>query len=150
MSRRGGQVTFIRGGIVTEEFVWTQELESGHDEIDQLHQMIMSRINHLMRDIDNASSEVFQESYSELISFIIRHYTIEEDILSELGYPDLEEHEKDHAIHIERLTDSAISEINHQDIDIEKSVQTLQQLCKDHIEKDREFFPFLRQRTSRG
>lgn len=83
--------------IKREKIKWKSEWNSGDIEIDKQNQEILELLNNLM---DISSIEMnFEKTIDQLdvlIKNIVKHYSYEEEILSNIGYKDYDKHCKIH------------------------------------------------------
>jgi diguanylate cyclase (GGDEF)-like protein/hemerythrin-like metal-binding protein/PAS domain S-box-containing protein len=83
--------------IKREKIEWKSEWDSGDIEIDKQNQEILELLNNLM---DMSSIEMnFEKTINQLdilIKNIVKHYSYEEEILSNIGYKDYDKHCKIH------------------------------------------------------
>ncbi len=80
---------------------WSENLNIGNANIDEQHQMLVNIVNHY---IDAVNDEKEQEEVKNILlklrDYTLQHFSAEEEFMQELGYPELEQHKKDH----EKLT----------------------------------------------
>jgi hemerythrin len=78
---------------------WCGLLQIGHPVIDEQHQTLFKIINQFHQDLeDNKTGKTAVNTLNKLISFAQKHFTDEEKISSDFGFPDenLVEHKKIH------------------------------------------------------
>ncbi|MEI7607837.1 MAG: hemerythrin family protein [Rhodospirillaceae bacterium] len=71
---------------------------------DQQHEQIVERYNEFivcLRDPNRLDER--PEKFQRLVSYIIVHFTAENTLMHLLGYPEYEEHKKQHASFIDRI-----------------------------------------------
>ena len=82
-------------------FKWSRDLEVGHTEIDKQHRELIRVYNNL-NDICNSktSEKEKNEKVSEALNFLclytVQHFTDEEAIQNESGFPGFEKHKEHH------------------------------------------------------
>jgi hemerythrin-like metal-binding protein len=92
---------------------WEKELELGNDLIDTQHRMLIL----LCRKLDIAiktreSEQTIMRVMRELKKFTEFHFFSEENLMREIGYPDLDAHAVNHTDLLMQL-ESALVKINH-------------------------------------
>lgn len=127
-------------------FLWKKSYETGIAEVDDQHRQLVGIINKL------SDAMMEQKGYmtvprilEELADYVQLHFTTEEWIMGNSGYPALEEHKKEHL----KLTDSLLQFRKEfsQDHKVKPS-EVLNFLCvwlKEHIlVNDKEFGSFFK------
>jgi len=144
------------------KFVWTEQLNTGIEEIDRQHHRIVDYINQL----DDARINGHPRGEIALVISLLKEYThshfgFEESMLEEAQYPDINAHKKVHEQFIQRITDyqyrftkgedvtQALSSLlvtwlfNHiqrDDADYVASVTANQQQQREFVEKKKGLF----------
>lgn len=75
----------------------------GHAELDDDHQHLVAHLNSLAAEIPEASYELCVELFDSIERTAIDHFSREEAILEQAGFPGLERHRLYHAELIERI-----------------------------------------------
>ena len=89
-----------------EKIVWKQEYSVGVERLDRQHQRIISVINALIeKPRVFGASVAIADVLAELNSYVSEHFLLEEQLLSENGYPGLIQHSKKHTEYGERIAD---------------------------------------------
>lgn len=92
---------------------WKKELASGNALIDTQHRMLMLLCHKLDIAIKTGQSEhAIQRTLLELKKFAEFHFVSEENLMHEIGYPDVEKHAFIHTDLLMRLNELVIN-INH-------------------------------------
>ncbi len=74
-------------------FKWDISMSVGEDSIDKQHQQLLAEINTLLDAILNRHSEdKVEDTIRFLDDYIDKHFSYEEQYMSEIGYPDREAH----------------------------------------------------------
>ena len=77
--------------------VWTPEISTNNENIDEQHQELFAITNELIEHADaSAKSEVVNEILYKLLQYIEVHFNEEEELLSQVNYPQLQEHKALH------------------------------------------------------
>lgn len=87
---------------------WDESYSVGNPILDHQHKRLLRACNELAAYVEhnNPDSDAkYHEILNVLSTYAREHFTTEEAILKQLGYPDLDEHIEDHFTYIERLTD---------------------------------------------
>ncbi|WP_207062741.1 bacteriohemerythrin [Motiliproteus sp. SC1-56] len=82
-------------------FAWSPALSVGNREIDQQHQELIKRINHL----PSIDAPEFHDLIEHLLEYCFAHFEAEEHWMRTLGYPDYREHLSRHTQLGERFHD---------------------------------------------
>ncbi len=83
---------------------WSSEFSVGVEKLDDQHKKMIRTINKLIENPDSSvDSEVVSEVLNELRQYACEHFELEETILEEIGYPDLECHKAEHKAFREKL-----------------------------------------------
>ncbi|MDR3037659.1 MAG: bacteriohemerythrin [Coriobacteriales bacterium] len=79
--------------------VWDKRLEIGHERIDQQHKEIFRRISDLLDACvnDNGDSKVPHDALEAFFDYMILHFSDEEALQLNCGFPDYERHRQLHA-----------------------------------------------------
>jgi hemerythrin len=76
---------------------WTAKLSVGIDSIDEQHKKLVNMINALNDAmLTNSSDELLGKIFTGLAAYTQKHFTYEENMFAEYGYPDSEEHKRQH------------------------------------------------------
>lgn len=88
------------------KFIWTDQLSIGIDVIDQQHKRIVEYINQLDDARTNGlSREESSWILGELIDYTISHFSFEESLQEEAGYPFCTSHKKVHESFTKRIAE---------------------------------------------
>jgi len=75
----------------------TKELETGVTKIDEQHRELINRINAVTSmGAKSASKEETQKTIDLLGAYIVRHFSDEEELQKQCGFPNYESHKKLH------------------------------------------------------
>lgn len=83
---------------------WNSALETGISCIDKQHQRIIADINdlHAVRQKTD-EREVLAEVINEMVDYMVKHFTFEEELLDEAGYEFSKAHERLHFLFLRHL-----------------------------------------------
>lgn len=129
---------------------WKKELEIGNELIDSQHRMLVM----LLRKLDMAfknqmEHKVIMGVLLEIKLFTEFHFLSEENLMAELGYPELREHEK---IHSELLSqvNVYIAKINRKQAFPDDVLATLHSWFANHVvNEDLKLAEYVRNSTMR-
>ena len=76
---------------------WDEGLLTGNVLVDMQHQRIFERVSDLVRSCEDGSNTAkLQDTLEFLVNYTIRHFTDEEALLLECGYPNYADHKQEH------------------------------------------------------
>lgn len=101
---------FIHKRISARQYLsWDDKLSVGIDVIDEDHKKLIGLINTLQTAVMYSSGETYErQALKEVVDYTVYHFKREEDLMSEHGYPDFENHKESHhqmILEVQRLTD---------------------------------------------
>ncbi|MBU1689403.1 MAG: hemerythrin family protein [Gammaproteobacteria bacterium] len=78
--------------------IWNESLHQvGITVIDNQHREIVERVNLIADTVDQGSRhDVVQEMMDDLVLFAYEHFALEERLMTEYGFPGMEEHIAEH------------------------------------------------------
>ena len=91
---------------------WTQDLDTGIDKIDHEHRKIVEFINELHAIQNSSDHSRIGEVLEGLIEYTATHFTEEEEMMEQAGYPLTEIHKGVHRRFVDKVTDLAIQHRN--------------------------------------
>jgi len=84
--------------------LWNEKYETGNTVVDEQHKEIF----HLVQRVIDANFESRHEKVNEILNFLaeytVQHFLDEEKIMLESGYPNFNEHKKQHTDFLEKVT----------------------------------------------
>lgn len=85
---------------------WYESLSVGVKEIDEQHMSFIKMVNELLNAMQQGKSkEIKGKILDKLIEYAFYHFTKEERLMEAAGYPDLEEHKKEHEAFVDKLVE---------------------------------------------
>lgn len=85
---------------------WSREYSVGINEIDEQHQKLVSLANELYSAIASGrGDEGLNRTFQGLVDYARTHFSYEEKMLAEAGYPNLPAHQAEHRQLIQRIID---------------------------------------------
>lgn len=128
---------------------WTEDIAVGIEKIDTQHKELFRRIDDLVTAIKSKTCKLtIGDTLEFLEEYIEEHFTAEEALMREKGYPKLEAH---HALHVKFMKDfqAFMDELRTEESSYNRSVLTNQIVVDwilDHIKKvDMEFGRFMKE-----
>lgn len=86
--------------------VWNESLSVQVAEFDQQHKTLIATINELYEAMKaGKAKEVLKKILNSLIRYAASHFKTEEDYFAQFGYPDAENHKKEHTDFVQKVTD---------------------------------------------
>lgn len=82
---------------------WTRDLNTGIDVIDGQHKRIVDYINQLHDAREKLDRKAVGEVINEVIDYTQSHFSFEEELLLEAGYPFIRPHQKVHEVFVKRV-----------------------------------------------
>ncbi len=125
---------------------WRREWESGIEETDSEHRILVLRGNRLLNlSITNPAPGIMTKAMESFMEFCERHFENEERMLARIGYPRVEEHRSLHAEILEMARDLR-SGLDRETVNPEEFFHFLvDKLVVSHLlEADSDFFPYSR------
>jgi hemerythrin-like metal-binding protein len=139
-------IPFIYRKLAARKFItWKDEYSVGIDSIDQQHKKLVNLINHLTTAVDYSTGEEYErEALAELVDYTKTHFTYEEGLMEDNGYPDFEPHRKQHRAMIDEV-DAILAEYEK---DQEQAMRRACDYLKDWLVKhingtDKQYSSFL-------
>lgn len=98
-------VPYIHKKVTARQYLsWNDNLSVGIDVIDEDHKKLIGLINTLQTAVMYSSGETYErQALQEVVDYTVYHFKREEDLMSEHGYPNFEEHKKSHHKMIEEV-----------------------------------------------
>ena len=85
---------------------WSDNLSVNVAEIDQQHKRLIAMINELNDAMKlGKGKEVLGKIIQGLLGYTITHFKTEEKYFAQFGYPDTDNHQKEHAAFIQKVTE---------------------------------------------
>ena len=117
-------IPFIHRKLSAKSFItWKDEYSVGLDSIDQQHKKLINLINQLTTAVDYSTGEEFErEALAELVEYTKTHFSYEEGLMEDNGYPDFEAHRAQHRAMIAEV-EAVLSEPCFQQFEFSLSVR---------------------------
>lgn len=82
---------------------WCADYMVGHDDIDAQHKRLVEIINTLGQDLEGPSPLSIDQTLNALAQYTIYHFSYEEALFSQSGYPDFLVHQEQHKHFIDKV-----------------------------------------------
>ena len=139
-------IPFLHRKLAARNYLaWKDEYSVGIDSIDQQHKRLVNLINQLHTAVTYSTGEQFErEALDELVDYTKTHFTYEEGLMEQNGYPDFEPHKAQHRKMIQKV-DAVLAEYEKdQDTAMNEALDYLSDWLINHINgTDKEYSSFL-------
>jgi len=139
-------IPFIHRKLSSRSFIeWKDQYSVGIDSIDQQHRKLVNLINQLTTAVDYSTGEEFErEALAELVGYTKTHFSYEEGLLEDNGYPGFEAHREEHRAMIAEV-DAVLAEYEKDhDMAMRHACDYLKGWLIDHINgTDKQYSSFL-------
>lgn len=142
----------IHKKMTSRDFVsWDDDLSVGIQAIDDDHQKLLTLINNLQTAVLYPTGESFErQALSDLVDYTKYHFAREEKLMSENGYPEYEDHKKQHEEMIAKVSRFLDSYEKDRESTIDELNGFLKSWLIDHIAgTDQKYSQFLREKGVR-
>ena len=139
-------IPFIHRKLSAKSFItWKDEYSVGLDSIDQQHKKLINLINQLTTTVDYSTGEEFErEALAELVDYTKTHFTFEEGLMEDNGYPDFEAHKAQHRLMIAEVEAVLAEYEQDHDAAMRHACNYLQEWLINHINgTDKKYSSFL-------
>lgn len=87
-----------------DAFSWDEKYRTGHEEIDLQHGQLFTLLNGLHAAMKKSQGrDQIDKTLAELVAYAQKHFQVEEEVMRQTGYPELDEHCQLHQRLTERL-----------------------------------------------
>ncbi|MCJ7729677.1 MAG: bacteriohemerythrin [Sedimentisphaerales bacterium] len=135
-----------------EKLFWKDEYSVGVEKFDRQHRHLFEIINKLIeRSAASSDSKLVTEILTEMLKYAKEHFTDEEELMQEYGYPEIELHKKQHAYFIETTAELSINALNNQSMVSREIAEFLRLWWMTHILKiDMKYKEFFKAKIPAG
>lgn len=125
---------------------WNPTFAVGIAEVDEQHKKLIDIINRLFDAMKKGKGKfVLVPVVRELVDYTVYHFGTEESLFREYGYPEYEEHKREHDEFTQRAIDFLEDSHRGQRLITVDVLDYLTEWLRHHIlEQDKKFGPFLR------
>ena len=93
-----------------EKICWKEEYSVGVEKFDHQHQHLFEITNKLIEHFGTTENpELVSDTLTEMINYAREHFTDEEVLMREYGYPEIESHKNQHDYFINTTAELAVS-----------------------------------------
>ena len=121
------------------QFIWEEKYAVGDPEIDSQHQRLFSLVNEVP---ETPSAQDIKQTIMFLFKYTRKHFRAEEDLMDQMDYPGLSQHQALHEDLIGRLSDVANNSWDTQDSIILFKQFVYDWLTHHILSEDKRFFEF--------
>ncbi len=132
--------------VTSRQYVrWKDEYSVGIESIDLQHKNLLGLINSLQTAINYKTGEAFErEALDALVDYTKIHFSFEEGLMEQNGYPELTTHRAEHELMIASVEEVLKQYQQDQDIAMQNAINFLQDWLINHISgTDRQYSSFL-------
>ena len=123
-------------GVKMEKICWKDEYSVGVEKIDRQHRHLFEIINKLIdRSGSSSDSKLVSETLTEMLNYAKEHFTTEEELMQEYGYPEIESHKEQHIYFFKATAELSINALNKQSMVSREIVEFLKLWLTLHILK---------------
>lgn len=139
-------IPFIHRKIAARRFVaWKSDYSVGIDSIDRQHKKLVNLINQLQTAADYSTGEDLErEVLDELVDYTRTHFSYEEGLMEQNGYPDFKPHQAQHIKMIRKVEDILTEYEQNHAVAMQDAVDFLRDWLINHInDTDKQYSEFL-------
>lgn len=114
---------------------WVTDLDTGIQDIDNQHKRIVEYINRLIDARVKHDQQQIEIVLNEMIEYTLSHFSFEENLMEEAGYPFIKGHKRIHQIFAKRIEDYVQRFKMGEDI-TDELLNTLRAWLINHIKSD--------------
>mgnify|MGYP001811747728 CR=1 FL=1 len=118
-----------------QHIIWSSDLDTGIQVIDNQHKRIVEYINKLIDARVTHDKEQIGTVLNELVDYTLSHFTFEESLIEEAGYPFIKGHKRVHQLFVKRIGDYVQRFRMGEDI-TDELLNTLKAWLINHIKSD--------------
>ena len=135
-----------------EKISWKEEYSVGVEKIDRQHRHLFEIINKLIdRSGSSSDSALVSETLTEMLNYAKEHFTTEEELMQEYGYPEIESHKEQHIYFFKTTAELSINALNNQSMVSREIVEFLKLWLTLHILKcDMKYKEFFKAKIPAG
>lgn len=132
-------------------FQWNESLSVGISQIDQQHKKLVELVNQLFTAMsEGKGNDVLDKVLAELVGYTRSHFSTEERLMQQHGYPALAAHQSEHKAFTDKVG-VMVSEFKSGKVALSNKVSAfLRDWLKGHIMgTDKKYAPFLQEKGVR-
>jgi hemerythrin-like metal-binding protein len=113
---------------------WSDQYNVGIEPIDQQHRRLVELINQLQDRVDKGvGRQRCLNTMNALTDYVLEHFADEEKLMSEIGFEELDRHQRAHQVFSAKVADIALMWGQGQTIDCHEILSFLKEWLLDHI-----------------
>ena len=135
-----------------EKVSWKDEYSVGVEKIDRQHRHLFEIINKLIDHSGTSKDpELVSETLTEMLNYAKEHFTTEEELMQEYGYPEIEPHKEQHIYFFKTTAELSVNALNKQSMVASEIVEFLKMWLTLHILKcDMKYKEFFKAKIPAG
>ena len=139
-------------GVKMEKICWKDEYSVGVEKIDRQHRHLFEIINKLIDHSGTSKDpELVSETLTEMLNYAKEHFTTEEELMQEYGYPEMEPHKEQHIYFFKTTAELSVNALNKQSMVASEIVEFLKMWLTLHILKcDMKYKEFFKAKIPAG
>jgi hemerythrin len=119
-----------------EKFHWKDEYSMGVEKIDHQHRHLFILVNKLIeQSTAYPDSKLILYTLREMIDYAKEHFTDEEKLMQERGFPELESHKEQHTYFIKTTAELSLGALDNQEMVFSEIVEFLKLWLTFHVLK---------------
>jgi hemerythrin-like metal-binding protein len=133
-------------GVTIALYKWKDSFSIGLTNIDQQHRSFLSLLNDCHRQI-SAGKKVGSDAaiFERLKAYAAMHFRFEEDLMQSSGFPEIEQHKKQHTYFESQVAELETAHKGGSDRTAESILSFLRDWFLKHIlEQDKNYAPYVR------
>lgn len=124
-------------------FDWTPDLDTGIGQVDEQHKILVRCLNELYEANQNKDTAAEGRIIGDLIRYTVEHFTDEEKLMDDAGYPLSRQHKQIHRRFVDKVGEMQAAHSSGEDIG-QELLDLLQSWLFTHISHhDRGFIPIV-------
>jgi hemerythrin len=118
-----------------EKLKWSSDLDTGVKVIDSQHRRIVDYINDLQDAKDSLNKDAIRNVIDELVDYTVSHFSFEESLMEQAGYPFIGPHKKIHELFIKKVS-SFVERFNQGEDVVDDILVMLRKWLINHIKNE--------------
>ena len=129
---------------------WSEEFSVGHQDIDGQHKCLLDIVNTLALEIEQPSAKSLESILNSLVQYTAHHFSYEELIFKDAGYPESPSHKSSHRNFVMRVLELKERFEQGQEVDVKKLYEYLTHWLLTHIcVSDKKTFAWIDQQQNK-
>ena len=139
-------IPFFHRKLTSRQYVeWKNEYSVGIDSIDKQHKTLINLINQLNTAVDYSTGDEFErEALDKLVEYTKVHFSYEEGLMEQNGYPDFAAHKAQHVEMIKKVEEVLAQYEREHDTAMRNAAEYLKTWLIKHINgTDKQYSSYL-------